>query len=169
MCLLFIVLDFCCFILVPLLCPVCLISVFQSPVLLMARQSAAEKNKVITYKGWSESPLQPVCTVHVVYSSCGFFFVVVIFGTICCFFYFFPIWTSLKPLTYMEIMLGVLLTSLTLYLLWGGRLIVGVICIIVGSLPRRVFCCGLTLYKSNWIGIILTAVLVWANMLNCYF
>lgn len=153
MCLLFIVLDLCCFILVPLLCPVCLISVFQSPVLLMARQSAAEKNKVITYKGWSESPLQPVCTVHVVYSSCGFFFFFVIFGLKkqhnLLFFYFFPIWTSLKPLTHMEIMLGVLLTSLTLYLLWGGRLIVGVICIIVGSLPRRVFCCGLTLYCIN--------------------
>lgn len=69
---------------------------------------------------------------------------------------------------WLKIMLGVLLTSVTLYLLWGGRLIVGVICIIVGSLPRRGFCCGLTLYKSNWIGIILTAVLVWANILNCY-
>lgn len=93
-------------------------------------------------------------TAACLYCSCciffmWLFFVVVIFGTICCFFYFFPIWTSLKPLTHMEIMLGVLLTSLTLYLLWGGRLIVGVICIIVGSLPRRVFCCGLTLYCIN--------------------
>lgn len=117
-------------------------------------------------------------TAACLYCSCCIFFMwlfffFVIFGLKkqhnLLFFYFFPIWTSLKPLTHMEIMLGVLLTSLTLYLLWGGRLIVGVICIIVGSLPRRVFCCGLTLYKSNWIGIILTAVLVWANMLNCYF
>lgn len=109
------------------------------------RQSAAEKNKVITNKGWSESPLQPVCAVHVVYSLCGFFFV--IFGLKNNTIYLFLLFPNLnfpKTSDILEIMFGVLLTSLT-YLLWGFRLIVGVICIIVGSLPG--FCCGLTLYK----------------------